>query len=137
MMRPNPWSREDMRELIKLYPTTGIEVLMQKFGRSYRSIIMKAHSLQVQRPVELRAAMGKCTQLKFVGPRKPRKVWTAAVVKQLLAEYPHTPNNVLAQKYGVSARAICCLANRMDVKKSSVHLSAMGAVSNAHRWNKV
>jgi hypothetical protein len=125
------WSREDLREFIKLYPTTEVPVLMKKYGRSYRAIVNLASRLKVKQHVGLRSAQGKRAHLGYTGPRKPRMVWAKDVVKQMLEEYPHTPNKVLAEKYGVSRRAIACAANRYGVIKSPEHRTAMGKLAFA------
>lgn len=124
-MRPRPWTREELKELVVLYPTTDIEVLMEKFGRSYRGIICKASALQAKKDIALRAAMGKRAHLIAIGPRKPRKFWTSSVVKQILEAYPYTSNHELAVRYGTSRRSIACLANLRGVKKAKTYISAV------------
>jgi len=121
-----PWTREEIKELIALYPDTDIEVLMQKFGRSYRSIICKATALQVRQSHGMRAKQGKRAHLKAVGPRKPRKFWPSNVLKEILAAYPDTSNEELAAKYNTTPRAICCLANNRNLKKSKQYLGEAG-----------
>ena len=125
------WTREELKEFIKLYPTTEVSVLMKKYGRSHRSITNLASRLKVRQCVGLRSAQGKRAHLGYTGPRKPRMVWAKDVVKQMLEEYPHTPNKVLAEKYGVSRRAIACAANRLGIVKSLEHRSAMGKIAAA------
>jgi Asp-tRNA(Asn)/Glu-tRNA(Gln) amidotransferase B subunit len=97
---------------------------------------MKAYNLRVRQDPAMRAEQGKRAHLQFVGPRLPRVKWEPDVVKRLLEEYPCTPNKVLAEKYGVSTRAVCQLANRHNVMKSKEYISATCAENTRNRYRK-
>lgn len=135
-MRPRPWTREELIEFVKIYPDTDIEVMMEKFGRSYRGIICKAHDLRIKQNEKMRAKRGKDAHLKSVGPRRPRKKWPVELIDQILADYPHMSNYDLAIKYNTSPRAICCLASGHDVKKSREYLKLCGQRA-AQRLNEM
>ena len=129
-------TREELKEFIALYPTTEVSVLAKKYGRSYKSIISLASRLQVRQSVGLRSVQSKRAHLNYTGPRKRRMVWTDDLVNELMREYPHTPNKILAEKYGVSRRAITCAANLRGIKKSDKYLSAVGSMA-ARKANEV
>lgn len=56
-----------------------------------------------------------------------RKHWTAADIELLRAEYPDTPTAVLADRFGVTERAVYNRARKLGLKKSDAYLASPAA----------
>lgn len=128
-----PWTREELQEFIRIYPTTSSLELMARFGRTYRAIACKAHDLQLVKTDAFRADMGRAAHLRAIGPRRPRqkKRWPLEVVQRLLEEYPHESNQALAQRYGCTERAVMCVAALHGVTKSAAYRTQAARYSAA------
>lgn len=135
MQRPEPWTRKELKEFVELYPSTPMETLMLRFKRSYRSLSCKAHDLRVTKSESYRVAAGKAAHLRAAGPRRPyNKIkWTSDMISQLLADYPNTPNADLATRYGVTTRAIGCIAQKRGITKSAAYRTLAGQRTAATR----
>ena len=116
--KPKPWTREELREFIEIYPYTDTEVLMQKFGRSQGAILCKAHRLVLSKTTEYNIRRGRETQERLVNKKSFVRKWTEEDTAQFLAEYPDTDNSVLAEKYGRTMRAINAFAQSCGAVKS-------------------
>lgn len=52
--------------------------------------------------------------------REPRLPWTSRAVRDFCNEYPYTPNDVLAEKYGRTREAINRMAQKYKMHKVTV-----------------
>lgn len=116
MDRMKPWSREEIRRFIEVYPTTEVAALSLLFGRSARSIASKAHRLMLRQDPELKSALGRRSN-----PRKRGRIkytrWPKADREAALALYPKVSTKAIAKQFGRSERAVRYLAIRTGTKK--------------------
>lgn len=124
-----PWTRKEMEEFVELYPTTSAKELMERFGRSYRSIITKASQLCVKKDPDFLSAGGRKAARR---PRKTKTYITVEAARAILEEYPHSSNESLAAKYNTSARAVSRLAQRNRVTKSAEYISHATREASRH-----
>ena len=122
--KPKPWTREELKEFIDIYPDTDTEVLMQKFGRSQGAILCKAHRLLLSKTTEYNIRRGQQTQERLLNKKAFVKKYTSEEVKKILEEYPDTDNSLLAEKYGRTVRAINAIAQKHGVVKTKMYRSA-------------
>lgn len=121
--RPKPWTRDELKEFIELYPSTDTEVLMKKFGRSQSAILCKAHRLVLSKTTEYNIRRGRETQNMFLNKRPYINKYTKEEIESLRAEYPDGDNAELAIKYGRTARAIIAFAKNRGITKSKEYMS--------------
>lgn len=111
-----PWSREEIRRFIEVYPTTEVASLSLLFGRSARSIASKAHRLMLRQDPELKSALGRRSN-----PRKRGRInysrWPKEDRKAALALYPKVSTKAIAERFGRSERSVRYLAIRTGTKK--------------------
>ena len=112
------WKRDEIKELIELYPNTDTEILMEKFGRTRSAITCKAQKLVVRKTNFYQVRRGKEVHERFVGVRNKARKWSEAETEQMILEYPHTDNKTLAEKYDRTPRSINAFAQRHGIFKS-------------------
>lgn len=119
VIRIKKWTREELRELIELYPDTDTEVLMEKFQCTRSAIANKAHRMCLKKTFFYQIRRGKEAHENFDGVRNKARKWTEEEIEQLLLEYPDTDNVTLSQKYGRTRRSINAIAQKHNVFKST------------------
>lgn len=135
----NKWTREELRELVEIYPTTEASDLVAKYKRSYRAIVSKASRLKVRKDKAFISEKNKISAVRGVGTMPIRgKKWDPEKLSLMLAEYPHTDSTLLAEKYNVSRAAITGTAGRYGVAKTKefklMLAQRAGLLGTKSRW---
>jgi hypothetical protein len=112
------WKRDEIKELIELYPTTDTEILMEKFGRTRSAITCKAQKLVLRKTDFYQVRRGKEVHENFDGVRNKARKWTKEELNQMLLDYPHMDNQALSKKYNRTRRSINAVAQKNKVFKT-------------------
>ena len=113
-MTGKPWSAEDERALIALYPATRTEKLAQLFGRTRSAVASRAKMLKVQKNPNV------------IGVGAKRK-WGQKEDAQLRALYPNTPTKEIGEEMGRPFWCIYGRAAKLGLRKTQEYLNSPAA----------